>query len=972
MNKKAVWAAVLVAALAVTGCKSILLDARLVDNPIDMVKPAEPVPVPDGGASGEEEAMLQSVVGDDKYRIGGLDAFYILPSHRPAPDTMVDFQVLDLIDGHITVYAYQAVTAAPLPDWKGVPWGGTAENTDNYTTGDGVTHIDRSKYQLAETVLMCYDTDTGEYVVFYHGKGPNDQNVSSTWQEDGSGRKEDGGDETGSFFVQVTGGDQNQYFLYHQGVGRVFDRKGQCIYTKDIQVILDRNRQAYGGEGATMTISNVVMDQNLFMYVLMDIERSGTSVDENTSEEELEDQEDSGIVQLLYSCFSLDVGEPVRENLTEEEKRYFLSRNLNYEEQVKQWKESALDEEGSPVIIDLDVDHEPGEEEIRQAADQVLASAGRLRTEGDTRDLYETYHYIRPEFPVELRYYAGNRANSWWDRWREEPEALTPLNFSQYESLGRILFGGHWGSLVGYGTGQMGGTMCFFDSYVFLSPQTCNQVSHDRTFIVRWEEEEETGETDENGEPVTETVEYQKEITETALFIQSYEARFRGRAVLDWSENRYTSDMIVPSAGTGVIRYNSRGGSDGKDYSFIDWSLASGRFWVSGIPGTAQNMLLKMCQNPATGKKEPYLMLFTSDSLHIFWDFSSNHRDIFFWIPRQGSASCILSNGALSFSKEGALDPDGGLGAQDSGDQWDGGTSMNMGEKAVTDVYSDAGLAMWYQGGRRWLYLAGTSNGLIQCCLDAGSQSPIRSGQVSPYPCFGVWVYPETGSRLCHVIGFPTGEYAYDLRDISCAKLYTLDPESREAALSLVGSAMEASPQVKKQILEGDSGAWSQMLNNLKLSGTGMESYQSFLLEGQNRKQKAVIDFYNLAGIREKDRNEDTRAQIEECLYVSDLEGLMARLRPDLIGLDQVKEPELKGETGKIDYAGDPSMEYGSGDDGEMQQAVKDQQQVLESQTQIRRIVELLKQQAGLSDEKWTRALEEIIRTLHEPETLER
>ena len=38
----------------------------------------------------------------------GTNAFYILPEHKPAPDNIVNFKLLDLIDGTTTIYAYQA------------------------------------------------------------------------------------------------------------------------------------------------------------------------------------------------------------------------------------------------------------------------------------------------------------------------------------------------------------------------------------------------------------------------------------------------------------------------------------------------------------------------------------------------------------------------------------------------------------------------------------------------------------------------------------------------------------------------------------------------------------------------------------------------------------------------------------------------------------------------------------------------
>lgn len=214
--------------------------------------------------------QIENKFSEEKYQISGKDAFYILPEHRPAPENILDFKVLDLIDGTVSVYAYQAKCSdSDTTGLGGAAKSGVAVDTDN-SKGE----LSSSKFKMA-TILMSYNIKTREYCVFFHKVSDIEKTAAPNMDENGisgslsSGKK----DETGSLFVQKTGKNGNAYFIYLDGIGSVYDQTGRLIYTKDINSQLNYNNWLYGGEDAVITIHNVLVDRNYFMYVTLNIEK---------------------------------------------------------------------------------------------------------------------------------------------------------------------------------------------------------------------------------------------------------------------------------------------------------------------------------------------------------------------------------------------------------------------------------------------------------------------------------------------------------------------------------------------------------------------------------------------------------------------------------------------------------------------------------------------------------------------------
>lgn len=101
MIRKRIAAVLTCVCLMVSGCSSLVMD-------IDLNK-AQVKEIDFGKIYGSRIAGEIMSHGKKKYNIGGTDAFYVLPNGLPEPESILDFQVLDLIDGTTTVYAYQSL-----------------------------------------------------------------------------------------------------------------------------------------------------------------------------------------------------------------------------------------------------------------------------------------------------------------------------------------------------------------------------------------------------------------------------------------------------------------------------------------------------------------------------------------------------------------------------------------------------------------------------------------------------------------------------------------------------------------------------------------------------------------------------------------------------------------------------------------------------------------------------------------------
>lgn len=865
---------VLLASLCLSGCKSIILDADLDKATVEMVTvPAGTETVPDYSLLEADEAMAT-----EKYAISGQDAFYILPAHRPAPDNILDFQILDLTDGTTTIYAYQAMyQSEDTSGLGGAPEEGSAADTQN-AVGTAITDTE----EMA-TILMAFNMETKQYRVFFHQVLPLDKSVVKTWDENSestdsfavedqiSSSQEQ---EKGSFFAhRLEGGDR--YFFYLNGVGYVFNGQGEILYQKDINDLLDYKISQYGGEGAAITISNVVMDTNYFMYVTMNIEKKDAEITEDTEESDLED-EDSGVTQMLYYCIEYNIGEP--ESPSEEEERYFISRNANYDNQVQEWMEA---DGGS---FDLgEMDGEPDMDDIHDA----VPSAESIQE--DIPDQFETYRFSEPDLNMELYFFCPFYKNDWFWQHGWFLKILENGTISPYIGYG-VLYGAFpsnmadsfyvdredKGYVVMYRDSAGRTNYCLVDYDRYPEAQTSNVRQFSRTYEVVWHEKEDTSE-GENSSADSST--HSMTIQEIGYFTESYEIRFRGDTYITWSEDIYSSDMIARSPGSGVLRYGTENTEEDeeKQTSFFRWMLAnSGGFSASGVQGAAQNAVLYISGQQA------FLVAVTTAGLTIYQSpegGGSLGGDGYF-VP----ASQINFGAAID---SGGVDELNQINLPES-DTDSSGTDQMLSVSAMAgiDLYTGNTLLIRKENGNNYLYLAGVDNGLIKYNISAEEGSLGQGGQLSPYPYYAIWEGPQ-GADYLYGIGFQSSEYAYSETDICCAKLYRIPLHDADAASNLVVSALNQDNELKTQVLSGGTDAiqtWNTMLSHLGIGDSDLSKvnlYREFLLEGDLKKENAVLRFYELAALPPSRRTEVVREQILACRYPEELEDLILELNGD-------------------------------------------------------------------------------------------
>ncbi|MDO5408536.1 MAG: hypothetical protein Q4F28_14605 [Eubacteriales bacterium] len=923
-----------VISLLLGGCESIILDADLDKATVEMYT----VPSVNLKEGDVEESWKD--LQEEKYRIEGKSAFYILPVHRPAPENIIDFKMLDLVDGTTTVYAYQAIYNHT--DQSGL--GGAAKHGSSRDTSNAAGTVIKNAKNMA-TILMTYNTDTGEYRVLFHQVTPCDKSAGKDYRQE---------DEIGSFFAQKTGRDGDRYFFYSDGIGYVFKQNGELIYQRDVRNNLDYNCKRYGGEGAVMTLTNVVCDQNYFMYMTMNIEKAKTGIDENTTEEDLEN-EDSGVVQLSYAMYEYDIGEP--QNPGKDQKRYFVSENQNYQEQVKLWKKD------DKKTIDLGLlEEEPD-------LDTVYAS-GKLAGESAIRialpDTYGTYHYYDPDFNMKLSYYRPKDELCFWNMgeffyqsdWYQGYAVLeyaNPENMDQYQPVADWGYAGDekkvrraFVAQLGDGKGQT--TKMLLDSKIQPEQQSAIVVTYPRSITVKWSTKKEST-TGEGENTVTETTEedHSKQIQETGSFVQQYELRFRGSTLLSWSQDSYTSDMLAPSPGTGAIRYGAvtaKYGEQERMETHMSWENGERKLAINGIPGAAMNAMLYEIPTEY-GEQTPMLVAVTTDGVAAYKNFAEYGVS---WMPLPlPGYGAFIRNRDISFG----LTSQSSLTAQLDHIE---NLEVTVSEDGSTDQYDQNSILFHRENGQEFLYLAGMDSGIVKYNLSASRTAYGKAGQISPFPYYGIWEDNNNRNRL-YAIGFESSEYAYSRNDICSARLYQIDLTNPDTAATLAASAIIKDERLRDAILRKDSHAWGQMLRNLGISHLGERTlatvnlYREYLMDDVLKKQAAIARFYDLAGIPAAERTGETSARIEACSYASQLETLMVELKlPELIRIqsDQIadgvedetlRKQEQKKELDQI------SREY----DG----------------------AEQLRLRVNMTQEQWQKELETIAANLRVPESIE-
>ena len=237
---------VLVMALPHTGCGSLLSKAD--PNAYDLKETVSKATVSKGRVGRKEKKVID--YSTDRFSIGGINAFYILPGLENIPDAMAEFQVIDYTPRGEFVYYYVTpcyMDPGGLEAYKDKDGSrGTVKDRTKVDVPEGR----REDYDYDAAVLMTYNPGTGEYRVLYAKAFQIDKQKEFDPATEGRPYYylSNEGSDTDPYrtFIQerilcckVAG--QDEYLLVEQGslTGTVFDVEGDVLKTVSFRATLN-------------------------------------------------------------------------------------------------------------------------------------------------------------------------------------------------------------------------------------------------------------------------------------------------------------------------------------------------------------------------------------------------------------------------------------------------------------------------------------------------------------------------------------------------------------------------------------------------------------------------------------------------------------------------------------------------------------------------------------------------------------
>lgn len=860
---------------ALTGCSSILQSNGKISTTAETVKGVNVTPTPYMDAQETEDLSDEDL---KKYGIDGTNAFYILPEHKPAPDNIVNFKLLDLIDGTTTIYAYQAYYNGTDEDGLTSEKTGTA--AADYKNYAGGSVIDPKTVTKTVTVIMSYNTQTRQYNVFnsvvcaYGGAVVADANSnsgdssaaelqnkidnqvekpttiefttlfnfdnvdytiktpggskSSATQSSGtvaSTAQTNSGNELDMFYAQkVINGSSLTYLLYINGIAYVFDSKGQQIQKKNIILQINKINEKYGTDN-TISLSNIVMDKNFYLYLIFDIEKKGV-VDDSTEESDIDDS-NSSVCQIVLKIFMLTVGD--------DGKTYFVSNNANYDDQIKDWQETAT--------LDLGTyDSEPTDDVCKNAINNDASSSpDKVRQKAGKGDSFGVYTLNNVEFPIALNYtivrkkttpylytnkitYSSvrmqkdrvyidgvidslevnsNYVSSVTNGNTTTTDIYIPLLPSNEQSSQKMIesfkaalpglydknsstYGGKAEDAV-----QLYGTVADLNVSVEIDPETIPSGTQEvethqftKTYICNYYVK--TGQKNQDGTDAT--TPGSKTFTIDGTFNKCNKITFAKDTTFSINLSLLSAKMLAASTGTEAFKYgNIQEEKDGTNTNYLvaDWQISvpgeTGSnairdlsIKISGV-GSAYGATLVKCGS------EYYHYIYTTKGIFFCNDSAKNDESIEkYFVPNtfiSKADAMDIANEDDKFAVEDNIEM-----TTNSADSSAAAEDVDQ-ENASAEMYGDNSVLMYsYSNGLKALYLAGPSNGLLRMYLDgSGVRDFAKISKSSFYAIFNKTKSDgSTDYNSMYAVGFKksdeiTEDYAYTSSDISCAKLYTVN-----------------------------------------------------------------------------------------------------------------------------------------------------------------------------------------------------
>jgi hypothetical protein len=979
------------------------------------------------GQSDLETAVNVQKSEDDykKYEIGGTEAFYLLPTGTPLPDMLLDFKVLDLIDGRTTIYAYQALYNKS--DTSGLGGKGLTGKRESY---EDVAEVAIKDIKNLVTVLMSYDTKNQTYKVFYHSitpctaeylSGGTDQDKSKTTLSVKPAVSSDSNifassNDFYNIFTQKV--NDNCYMIFENCVGRFYNRNGSLVATYDLNANLDEISTIGSGKAKyNYNISKVVCDKNRYMYTLINAEKEGITLDDTVKEEDLEkttDDNDKDVYQLLLCNFNLNLGLHEAKETAEDgtvstvTKGYFVSKNLSFQNQVDAWMKDNHE------IYDLGVDNglDTNRDSEVTAKAKELAISYQSATAGDNANSFAPYQYDEESLDA---YLYTRKAGSGYRI------ALDPGQLNQellnLQNKGSVIYYAYFPSDAIKDSGSSNGLAHSFVQRLgrsslyqyFLIPngrlaeQELVKVTMTKVVTLTWKHEEVV--TGEDGEEETSEEEYSFDVPITQDFDQYFRTYFKENKEAQLINWRYTSNDIAASSGNGLIRYGTTGLED-QETSFMRWETTGGNL-ISGFyyttKGRARNLYMHQTAKDhamvMTGDKN-LLIVRGSDS---GWSASEiKNRYLSFGFDVDSSGMEVLNQMKLSE-----------LGAENSGTAAD--TVLTVADDDAVDNYLDVGICFG-KANPDDLYLAGPTSGIVCYRMaknnvigkDADNNDIHTASQISSYPYYGIWIdNPSDGTdRSCKAIGYQTDLYAYDMSDLFRAKLYTVGLTDDAANTNRLLSVLEKYPALQSRLMSGIE-AWNELMTGLGITSewntegradtATIRKYYDYLIKDEKNRKQAVDLFLTMAHCSSDQAtalSTDTAfvEELKNCYYRSELETLMVKyidkMYPEAAQNITVSDYEvLPGADKAVEGAAADSTSAALAEEEQKQEKEQKEEQKQEEQKQLkeqqaeqqkqkqelerdRKIIENIKEAGGylMNDEskaKWDSGLDEILSLLH-------